>query len=166
MWFVSRWRLLNALGNTKRLPIAVFIFACLFGIDSIAARIQLRLLQSDIVVETKTHDNVFVMMNVGLSTVSMSRAWQMPTINLCVQNLRLNLILKTPRSSGSKINLDELSEKKMRLPWGSTSSEQKKWQLTATLSETLITKVEPDAKLSNPWMKSMQRNVNGLQRKN
>ena len=36
-----------------------------FGIDSIAARIQLRLLQSDIVVETKTKDNVFVMMNVA-----------------------------------------------------------------------------------------------------
>jgi len=36
-----------------------------FGIDSIAARIQLRLLQSDIVVETKTKDNVFVMLNVA-----------------------------------------------------------------------------------------------------
>ena len=59
MWFVSsRWRLLNALGNTKRLPIAVFIFVCLLGLTRIAARIQLRLLQSDIVVETKTKDNV------------------------------------------------------------------------------------------------------------
>ena len=36
-----------------------------FGIDKIAARIQLRLLQSEIVVETKTKDNVFVMMNVA-----------------------------------------------------------------------------------------------------
>lgn len=36
-----------------------------FGVDTIAARIQLRLLQSDIVVETKTKDNVFVMMNVA-----------------------------------------------------------------------------------------------------
>ena len=45
-----------------------------FGIDSIAARIQLRLLQSDIVVETKTKDNVFVMMMWRPSTVSTSRA--------------------------------------------------------------------------------------------
>ena len=36
-----------------------------FGIDHIAARVQLRLLQSEIVVETKTKDNVFVMMNVA-----------------------------------------------------------------------------------------------------
>ena len=36
-----------------------------FGIDKIAARIPLRLLQSEIVVETKTKDNVFVMMNVA-----------------------------------------------------------------------------------------------------
>lgn len=36
-----------------------------FGIDKIVARIQLRLLQSEIVVETKTKDNVFVMMNVA-----------------------------------------------------------------------------------------------------
>ena len=36
-----------------------------FGIDRIAARVQLRLLQSEIVVETKTQDNVFVTMNVA-----------------------------------------------------------------------------------------------------
>lgn len=36
-----------------------------FGIDKIAARVQLRLLQSEIVVETKTKDNVFVTLNVA-----------------------------------------------------------------------------------------------------
>ena len=36
-----------------------------FGIDRIASRVQLRLLQSEIVVETKTQDNVFVTMNVA-----------------------------------------------------------------------------------------------------
>ncbi|MDY5974578.1 SPFH domain-containing protein, partial [Streptococcus hyovaginalis] len=36
-----------------------------FGIDKIAARVQLRLLQSDIIVETKTKDNVFVTLNVA-----------------------------------------------------------------------------------------------------
>ena len=35
------------------------------GIDKIAARVQLRLLQSEIVVETKTKDNVFVTLNVA-----------------------------------------------------------------------------------------------------
>ena len=59
---VDYWTLL---GNTKRLPISGIHIRLPFGIDSIAARIQLRLLQSDIVVETKTKDNVFVMMNVA-----------------------------------------------------------------------------------------------------
>ena len=36
-----------------------------FGIDKIAARVQLRVLQSEIVVENKTQDNVFVTMNVA-----------------------------------------------------------------------------------------------------
>ena len=37
-----------------------------FGIDKIAARVQLRLLQSEIIVETKTKDNVFVTLNLSL----------------------------------------------------------------------------------------------------
>ena len=36
-----------------------------FGIDKIAVRVQLRLLQSEIVVEIKSHDNVFVSMYVA-----------------------------------------------------------------------------------------------------
>lgn len=35
------------------------------GIDKIAARVQLRLLQSEIIVETKTKDNVFVTLNIA-----------------------------------------------------------------------------------------------------
>ena len=52
----GRYQKIATSGIHTRLP---------FGIDKIAARIQLRLLQSEIVVETKTKDNVFVMMNVA-----------------------------------------------------------------------------------------------------
>ena len=52
----GRYQKLSNSGIHLRLP---------FGIDHIAARVQLRLLQSEIVVETKTQDNVFVMMNVA-----------------------------------------------------------------------------------------------------
>ena len=52
----GRYQKIATSGIHMRLP---------FGIDKIAARIQLRLLQSEIVVETKTKDNVFVMMNVA-----------------------------------------------------------------------------------------------------
>ena len=36
-----------------------------WGIDRIAARVQLRLLQTEMTVETKTADNVFVTMNIA-----------------------------------------------------------------------------------------------------
>ena len=39
------------------------------ALTKIAARVQLRLLQSEIVVETKTQDNVFVTMKSQLNTV-------------------------------------------------------------------------------------------------
>ena len=52
-------------GRYQKLAIVAFICERLFGIDKIAARVQLRVLQSEIVVETKTQDNVFVTMNVA-----------------------------------------------------------------------------------------------------
>ena len=52
----GRYQKTSSSGMNFRIP---------FGIDKIAARVQLRLLQSDIVVETKTQDNVFVTMNVA-----------------------------------------------------------------------------------------------------
>ena len=81
----GRYQKIATSGIHMRLP---------FGIDKIAARIQLRLLQSEIVVETKTKDNVFVMMNVLLNIVLMSKMLQMLTINLCVRKLKLNHTLR------------------------------------------------------------------------
>ena len=52
----GRYHKTSTSGMNIRLPL---------GIDKIAARVQLRLLQSDIIVETKTQDNVFVTMNVA-----------------------------------------------------------------------------------------------------
>ena len=52
----GRYHKTSTSGMNVRLPL---------GIDKIAARVQLRLLQSDIIVETKTQDNVFVTMNVA-----------------------------------------------------------------------------------------------------
>ena len=50
----GRYHKTSSSGINFRLPL---------GIDKIAARVQLRLLQSEIIVETKTQDNVFVTMN-------------------------------------------------------------------------------------------------------
>ena len=67
-----------------------------FGIDKIAARIQLRLLQSEIVVETKTKDNVFVMMNVATQYRVNEQNVTDAYYNSCVQKLKLNHTLRMP----------------------------------------------------------------------
>ena len=84
-----------------------------FGIDSIAARIQLRLLQSDIVVETKTKDNVFVMMNVA----TQYRVNEQSVTDAYYKLMRPESQIKSYiedalRSSVPKLTLDELFEKK------------------------------------------------------
>jgi len=84
-----------------------------FGIDSIAARIQLRLLQSDIVVETKTKDNVFVMLNVAtqyrVNEQSVTDAYYKLTRP---ESQIKSYIEDALRSSVPKLTLDELFEKK------------------------------------------------------
>ena len=52
-------------GKFQSLAHSGFHFKLPFGIDRIAARVQLRLLQNDMNVETKTQDNVFVQMTVA-----------------------------------------------------------------------------------------------------
>lgn len=89
-----------------------------FGIDKIAARIQLRLLQSEIVVETKTKDNVFVTLNVA----TQYRVNEQNVTDAYYKLMRPEAQIKSYiedalRSSVPKLTLDELFEKKMKLPW-------------------------------------------------
>ena len=95
-----------------------------FGIDKIAARIQLRLLQSEIVVETKTKDNVFVMMNVA----TQYRVNEQNVTDAYYKLMRPEAQIKSYiedalRSSVPKLTLDELFEKKDEIALeGSTPS--------------------------------------------
>jgi len=84
-----------------------------FGIDKIAARVQLRLLQSEIVVETKTQDNVFVTMNVA----TQYRVNELNVTDAYYKLMRPEAQIKSYiedalRSSVPKLTLDELFEKK------------------------------------------------------
>ena len=84
-----------------------------FGIDRIAARVQLRLLQSEIVVETKTQDNVFVTMNVA----TQYRVNENNVTDAYYKLMRPEAQIKSYiedalRSSVPKLTLDELFEKK------------------------------------------------------
>lgn len=131
-----------------------------FGIDSIAARIQLRLLQSDIVVETK--DNVFVMMNVA----TQYRVNEQSVTDAYYKLIRPESQIKSYiedalRSSVPKLTLDELFEKKDEIAL--EVQHQVAEEMTTygyIIVKTLITKVEPDAEV-----KQSMNEINAAQRK-
>jgi len=84
-----------------------------FGIDKIAARVQLRVLQSEIVVETKTQDNVFVTMNVATQyRVNESNVKDAYYKLMRPESQIKSYIEDALRSSVPKLTLDELFEKK------------------------------------------------------
>lgn len=133
-----------------------------FGIDKIAARIQLRLLQSEIVVETKTKDNVFVTLNVA----TQYRVNEQNVIDAYYKLMRPEAQIKSYiedalRSSVPKLTLDELFEKKDEIAL------EVQYQVAEEMStygylivKTLITKVEPNAEV-----KQSMNEINAAQRK-
>ncbi|MFS1662998.1 SPFH domain-containing protein [Streptococcus sp. zg-JUN1979] len=132
------------------------------GIDRIAAQVQLRLLQSEIVVETKTKDNVFVTLNVAtqyrVSEENVTDAYY----KLMKPEAQIKSYIEDAlRSSVPKLTLDELFEKKDEIAL------EVQHQVAEEMStygyiivKTLITKVEPDAEV-----KQSMNEINAAQRK-
>ena len=149
----GRYQKIATSGIHMRLP---------FGIDKIAARIQLRLLQSEIVVETKTKDNVFVMMNVA----TQYRVNEQNVTDAYYKLMRPEAQIKSYiedalRSSVPKLTLDELFEKKDEIAL--EVQHQVAEEMTTygyIIVKTLITKVEPDAEV-----KQSMNELNAAQRK-
>ena len=149
----GRYQKIATSGIHMRLP---------FGIDKIAARIQLRLLQSEIVVETKTKDNVFVMMNVA----TQYRVNEQNVTGAYYKLMRPEAQIKSYiedalRSSVPKLTLDELFEKKDEIAL--EVQHQVAEEMTTygyIIVKTLITKVEPDAEV-----KQSMNEINAAQRK-
>lgn len=133
-----------------------------FGVDVIAARIQLRMLQSDIVVETKTQDNVFVTMNVATQ-------YRVNELNVTDAYYKLmhpeaqikSYIEDALRSSVPKLTLDELFEKKDEIALEVQKQVAEEMSTYGyVIVKTLITKVEPDAEV-----KQSMNEINAAQRK-
>ncbi|QMS96700.1 SPFH domain-containing protein [Streptococcus equinus] len=120
-----------------------------FGIDKIAARIQLRLLQSEIVVETKTKDNVFVTLNIATQYRVNEQNVTDAYYKLMSPEAQIKSYIEDAlRSSVPKLTLDELFEKKDEIAL------EVQHQVAEEMStygyiivKTLITKVEPDAEV-------------------
>lgn len=133
-----------------------------FGIDKIAARVQLRLLQSEIVVETKTKDNVFVTLNVATQYRVNEQNVTDAYYKLMKPEAQIKSYIEDAlRSSVPKVTLDELFEKKDEI--GLEVQHQVAEEMSTygyIIVKTLITKVEPDAEV-----KQSMNEINAAQRK-
>lgn len=133
-----------------------------FGIDKIAARVQLRLLQSEIIVETKTQDNVFVTMNVA----TQYRVNENNVTDAYYKLMRPEAQIKSYiedalRSSVPKLTLDELFEKKDEIALEVQRQVAEEMSTYGyIIVKTLITKVEPAAEV-----KQSMNEINAAQRK-
>lgn len=133
-----------------------------FGIDRIAARIQLRMLQSELVVETKTNDNVFVTLNIA----TQYRVNEQNVMDAYYKLMRPEEQIKSYiedalRSSVPKLTLDELFEKKDEIALEVQKQVAEEMSTYGyIIVKTLITKVEPDAEV-----KQSMNEINAAQRK-
>ena len=149
----GRYHKTSSSGINFRLPL---------GIDKIAARVQLRLLQSEIVVETKTQDNVFVTMNVA----TQYRVNENNVIDAYYKLMRPEAQIKSYiedalRSSVPKLTLDELFEKKDEIALEVQKQVAEEMSTYGyIIVKTLITKVEPDVEV-----KQSMNEINAAQRK-
>ncbi|HEO0961937.1 TPA: SPFH domain-containing protein [Streptococcus agalactiae] len=132
------------------------------GIDKIAARVQLRLLQSEIIVETKTKDNVFVTLNIATQYRVNENNVTDAYYKLIKPEAQIKSYIEDAlRSSVPKLTIDELFEKKDEIAL------EVQHQVAEEMStygyiivKTLITKVEPDAEV-----KQSMNEINAAQRK-
>ena len=133
-----------------------------FGIDKIAARVELRVLQSEIVVETKTQDNVFVTMNVATQyRVNESNVKDAYYKLMRPESQIKSYIEDALRSSVPKLTLDELFEKKDEIALEVQKQVAEEMSTYGyIIVKTLITKVEPDAEV-----KQSMNEINAAQRK-
>lgn len=132
------------------------------GIDKIAARVQLRLLQSEIIVETKTKDNVFVTLNIATQYRVNENNVTDAYYKLIKPEAQIKSYIEDAlRSSVPKLTLDELFEKKDEIAL------EVQHQVAEEMStygyiivKTLITKVEPDAEVKQSMNEINAANVN------
>ncbi|CAM3222469.1 MAG: SPFH domain-containing protein [Pseudolactococcus laudensis] len=139
-----------------------FHFKLPFGIDRIAARVQLRLLQNDMNVETKTQDNVFVQMTVATQYRVNEQNVTDAYYKLMNPGEQIKSYIEDAlRSSVPKLTLDELFEKKDEIALEVQRQVAEEMSTYGyIIVKTLITKVEPDAEV-----KQSMNEINAAQRK-
>jgi len=133
-----------------------------WGIDRIAARVQLRLLQTEMTVETKTADNVFVTMNIATQYRVNEQSIKDAYYKLMNPGEQIKAYIEDAlRSAGPKLTLDDVFEKKDEIALEVQKTVAEEMQTYGyIIVKTLITKVEPDAEV-----KQSMNEINAAQRK-
>ena len=133
-----------------------------WGIDRIAARVQLRLLQTEMTVETKTADNVFVTMNIATQYRINEQSIKDAYYKLMNPGEQIKAYIEDAlRSAVPKLTLDDVFEKKDEIALEVQKTVAEEMQTYGyIIVKTLITKVEPDAEV-----KQSMNEINAAQRK-
>ncbi|MCT1194166.1 SPFH domain-containing protein [Lactococcus lactis] len=133
-----------------------------WGIDRIAARVQLRLLQTEMTVETKTADNVFVTMNIATQYRVNEQSIKDAYYKLMNPGGQIKAYIEDAlRSAVPKLTLDDVFEKKDEIALEVQKTVAEEMQTYGyIIVKTLITKVEPDAEV-----KQSMNEINAAQRK-
>lgn len=133
-----------------------------WGIDRIAARVQLRLLQTEMTVETKTADNVFVTMNIATQYRVNEQSIKDAYYKLMNPGEQIKAYIEDAlRSAVPKLTLDDVFEKKDEIALEVQKTVAEEMQTNGyIIVKTLITKVEPDAEV-----KQSMNEINAAQRK-
>ena len=133
-----------------------------WGIDRIAARVQLRLLQTERTVETKTADNVFVTMNIATQYRVNEQSIKDAYYKLMNPGEQIKAYIEDAlRSAVPKLTLDDVFEKKDEIALEVQKTVAEEMQTYGyIIVKTLITKVEPDAEV-----KQSMNEINAAQRK-
>ena len=133
-----------------------------WGIDRIAARVQLRLLQTEMTVETKTADNVFVTMNIATQYRVNEKSIKEAYYKLMNPGEQIKAYIEDAlRSAVPKLTLDDVFEKKDEIALEVQKTVAEEMQTYGyIIVKTLITKVEPDAEV-----KQSMNEINAAQRK-
>ncbi|WP_099832732.1 SPFH domain-containing protein [Streptococcus suis] len=154
--------IIERFGKYQKISTSGINFKIPFGVDVIAARIQLRMLQSEIVVETKTQDNVFVTMNVATQYRVNENNVTDAYYKLMHPEAQIKSYIEDAlRSSVPKLTLDELFEKKDEIALEVQKQVAEEMSTYGyVIVKTLITKVEPDAEV-----KQSMNEINAAQRK-
>jgi regulator of protease activity HflC (stomatin/prohibitin superfamily) len=149
----GKFKTLSAAGIHIKLP---------WGIDRIAARIQLRLIQADILVEMKTSDNVFVNMNVSTQYRVNEQNIKDAYYKLMNPGEQIKSYIEDAlRSAVPKLTLDELFAKNDEVAMEVQKQvAEEMGSYGYIIVKTLITKIEPNAEV-----KQSMNEINAAQRK-